>query len=585
MSKTTPNVKREAAGASEAEAGASAWLQPQKPLPGSEYSNGLSWRATCIAFVIVPLFIWTASWKVNEGILAFKKTAYALGLVSTHTNNTKNFLINFTNVSAASMPLLRGPSQNASQYSRIQESKKVRVSQSPLKATASNNLRGITPNTVNFVTDYVEAQPSARCLGKDYPHPFDAGAYSYLNDATVVCNGKDFTKLTLNNENRVELDMTECPSQPTWGLSVKQSDNTVWTKTVVLPRSGTPGIDFVFSKCRDVFTSFTGGRKTYSNLKMQPYKLPNSVLSKHSMAKPNVMVLLLDSLSWKRMELFLPKSYKFLKDLSNAYAFKFTSTVGYNTRPNLKAILGNGDVFQHATGMATSMFEDYSPDNALAKMYPFQHYKISGKNILKNYGNDIVNLYFKNKIPGCMHGEYWIQQHLRYIHSFWDIFSNKRKFHISKTYGCHLERSNNFVCGQNDGPLYEFLKDFLKKYTNTYLFLMSDHGFHWSKRGKFNEFVSGEYEHRNPIMYILSPKQIPLLLLNTKRFVSHYDVHNTLVYLLSGRPSSKGFNLITQELPLRRSCKDAGIPKKWCNCFTKKEGRTHLDSQQGEIGA
>ena len=72
---------------------------------------------------------------------------------------------------------------------------------------------------------------------------------------------------------------------------------------------------------------------------------------------------------------------------------------------------------------------------------------------------------------------------------------------------------------------------------------------------------------------------------NTKRFVSHYDVHKTLKYLLSGKntPTGKGKNLITQQIPDKRSCQDAGVPKKWCNCFVKTDGRKHLNSQKGEI--
>ena len=70
---------------------------------------------------------------------------------------------------------------------------------------------------------------------------------------------------------------------------------------------------------------------------------------------------------------------------------------------------------------------------------------------------------------------------------------------------------------------------------------------------------------------------------NTKRFISHYDVHQTLNYLVSGNTSPTGKNLITQQLPAKRSCKDAGVPKQWCNCFIKSDGTKHLHTEKGEM--
>jgi hypothetical protein len=112
---------------------------------------------------------------------------------------------------------------------------------------------------------------------------------------------------------------------------------------------------------------------------------------------------------------------------------------------------------------------------------------------------------------------------------------------------------------------------------------MSDHGLHWTKTGKFNEILPGEYEHRNPMLYVISPKSSATLKSNTKRFISHYDVHQTLTGLLSGQSTKNGINLLTEEVPLGRSCKDAGVPKNWCNCFVKADSTFHLDSQEGQI--
>lgn len=449
---------------------------------------------------------------------------------------------------------------------------------------ASYHLHLNSHSIKDYMTDDKEPQPSSKCLGRNDPHPYDTGIDDVYNiDVMSICHGADFTNLVLREDHRAELDMSDCQSHPTWGLTLKDAGKNKWEKTILLPRSQMQGVDFVYTQCVDKLKSFRGGHRTYSNLKIQPYKLPNLVLSKHSETKPNVLVLLLDSLSWKRMELFLPKTFKFLKQLETAYAFKFTSTTGLNTAPNAKVIFGNGDVFKKAQGMVTSLFEDYSPENVVAKMYPYKHYKISGNNILSNYGNDITKLYYHNNVPGCVHGEFWIQQHLKYVQKFWDIYPNERKFHVSKTYGCHMPTQNKMTCEQNDVPLQDFLKQYVKNSKNTYLFLMSDHGFHWTENQKFNQIITGEHEHRNPMLYIVSPKRNENLEANTKRFISHYDVHQTLNYLVSGNTSPTGKNLITQQLPAKRSCKDAGVPKQWCNCFIKSDGTKHLHSQKGEV--
>lgn len=451
-----------------------------------------------------------------------------------------------------------------------------------------HHLYKISPSIKNYMTDDQKKQPSDECLGRKHPHPYDTGADDvYKIDVTQMCHGADFTKLALREDRHVELDMDDCQHEPTWGLTLKGAGRNHWKKKVVLPRSSIPGVDYVYTLCRDNLKSFgVNPRRTHSNLKIQPYKLPGLALSGLSETSPSVMVLLLDSLSWKRADVFLPRTVDFLKNLKTAHAFRFTSTVGFNTAPNAKAIFDNGNIFKQARGMVSSLFEDYSPENAISQMYPYQHYRISGKNILQNYHSDITKLYHHNRVPGCMHGEFWIQQHLKYIQKFWNIYPEKRKFHVSKMYGCHMARSHIVACQQNDIPLVNFLQSFAAEYPHTYLFLMSDHGFHWNEKSKFNEIIAGEYEHRNPMLYIISPKQHENLELNTQRFVSHYDVQKTLTYLLSGENTSAataGENLIAGSLPEKRSCRDAGIPPKWCNCFIKTDGARHLSSREGEV--
>jgi hypothetical protein len=61
------------------------------------------------------------------------------------------------------------------------------------------------------------------------------------------------------------------------------------------------------------------------------------------------------------------------------------------------------------------------------------------------------------------------------------VYDKERKFHVAKPYGCHMPHHNRYMCNSNDGPLTDFLKDFVPANPNTAVIIASDHGFHWMK--------------------------------------------------------------------------------------------------------
>ena len=60
-----------------------------------------------------------------------------------------------------------------------------------------------------------------------------------------------------------------------------------------------------------------------------------------------------------------------------------------------------------------------------------------------------------------MHGEWWIEHHLRYIRRLWHAYPTRQKVHFSALYGCHGSfwrgGKNSVTCGSNDRPLARFL--------------------------------------------------------------------------------------------------------------------------------
>ena len=105
-----------------------------------------------------------------------------------------------------------------------------------------------------------------------------------------------------------------------------------------------------------------------------------------------------------------------------------------------------------------------------------------------------------------MHGEFWVNHHLRYINDLWNVWKEKRIFHVASMYGCHLNRLNRQLCQSYDYPMLHFLQNFLPANPHTTVFFLSDHGYHWVEN-EFNDFVAGEFEHRNPVLWLVHPLQ------------------------------------------------------------------------------
>lgn len=372
-----------------------------------------------------------------------------------------------------------------------------------------------------------------------------------------------------------------------------------WERPMELPLGDgrPPGVDWVYTSCNDEKKG--NGESSHTNLRVLAHAVPSlPTVPSGAPSAPSVLVLLIDSLSRRRFELDMPETHALLRSMPTAHAFPHSSVFGQNTDPNVAELLESSreTVFHAAqrNEVVSSVWDDYCPEHGACEFYPFKHHKVC-TNLLCNYGKDIRELYHDVPSPGCRHGEWWYNQQLRYIDSLWKAYPGKRKFHFGTHNGCHMGRSNSEVCNSNDAVLAAFLRDFVPANPDTIIVLTSDHGFHWMKVEEFNEQIAGELEHRTPLLEILTPEAFDTTVLkgNTGRFVSHRDVHATLLGMLGGwrTPSDAhasgglGIDLMKAEVPERRSCHDAGIPRAWCNCFRRATPADDcwLDSKIGEV--
>jgi len=119
---------------------------------------------------------------------------------------------------------------------------------------------------------------------------------------------------------------------------------------------------------------------------------------------------------------------------------------------------------------------------------------------------------------------------------------------------------------------------------DTAILVLSDHGIHYGTY--YDGCDAGLLEHATPLLYALLPRAVlaahprleAALGANRRRLVSPFDLHATLLHMLSypARPllpdwSEAAMRLrpksILSPLPARRSCEDAGIPAGVCPCL------------------
>ncbi len=118
---------------------------------------------------------------------------------------------------------------------------------------------------------------------------------------------------------------------------------------------------------------------------------------------------------------------------------------------------------------------------------------------------------------------------------------------------------------------------------NTAVLLLSDHGIHYGKY--YDRAKAGPSEHAMPVFYALFPRAhlarhpriSRALCVNQRRLVSPFDVHATLLHMLSypeppalpdwsGHSSPMRPRSLLSIVPRDRTCAEAGVPPEACPC-------------------
>ena len=226
-------------------------------------------------------------------------------------------------------------------------------------------------------------------------------------------------------------------------------------------------------------------------------------------------------------------------------------------------------------GYSTSLLESYS--DQLHNYIPSRAIdRILAKNYFGEYSADTVELYTKNS--GCLANTTWVVDEIfDYLR---DRFMTMRRggwFSINNIVDSHSEDElNNYAV--MDSKFHDFLFHLSESRVldNTILILLGDHGLHghdWKQLWR-------EFDHRNPFLQFLIGKNvmgfndiINHLEANSDKLVTHGDIYITFARFSNTSLSlflPNTVDLFREDVSNNRTCRTAGIPDEWCNCWVPK---------------
>lgn len=184
---------------------------------------------------------------------------------------------------------------------------------------------------------------------------------------------------------------------------------------------------------------------------------------------------------------------------------------------------------------------------------------------------------FAESTKNCVGDRTETEVMLQWLLDYARLFRDRRFFGFS--WVTRLTHDTPNLLHATDRYYYEFLRDLKDSgvLENTVIVFLSDHGLRF---GDILETYVGKLEERLPVCYVVLPQQLRRMYphlarnvqTNTRRLTSPFDVYETLKHLLhfddterTADTSERGISVF-YEIPLERTCSDAGIAPHWCTC-------------------
>uniref|UniRef100_A0A7E4ZRH1 Sulfatase N-terminal domain-containing protein n=1 Tax=Panagrellus redivivus TaxID=6233 RepID=A0A7E4ZRH1_PANRE len=331
---------------------------------------------------------------------------------------------------------------------------------------------------------------------------------------------------------------------------------------------------------------------------------------------PNVYIIVIDSMSHSSLLRTMPKTVEMLKSEFGAIPFPHLNKVGSNSRPNgfgflfgkqLRNIskspisVGYGSDYK---GESESCFKPLDDDQHVFSLFKGQGYKTAYmddwatnaftfpncvgfnrsemidhtmKPFFLRIGVGIHTYQSSNVAKSMLKGNKIDEIMFPYLEKYIDAYPDAPKFSLMwSSYLAH--DNNNNLFGEDD-----FFADFFtrnkKKFDNSYIFLMADHGMRY---GDIRRTKIGEMEDSNPALMVILPESVrqnfevmDTVVQNSQKLISHYDLYATFVDIarsenINGKEIVLHGSSILRPLPQPRTCDHLRIPIEFCTCTYPK---------------
>ena len=319
-------------------------------------------------------------------------------------------------------------------------------------------------------------------------------------------------------------------------------------------------------------------------------------------SKPNVLIFGFDSVSRHMFQRLLPETHKYFTRNLGGHILEGYNIVGDGTPQALLPILtGKSETeipevrrgqkgAKHVDEAVTFIWTKYQKEGYITqwgedmanvgtfnlrmlgfKKQPVDHY-------MRPFYLSAIPIY-NRFLPNCLGSRGRHQVFIDWIKE--GLTTNKGNRMFTFGFFGELSHDDNNKLALADKDVVAFLK-FLQNdghLENTVLILMSDHGVRF---GSFRKTEQGKLEERMPYFGFRFPdwfrrkfpRHIENFKVNTKRLVTPFDVHETLLdilYLSESAPDigslfSRGISLF-KEVPRARTCAHASIEPHFCACL------------------
>ena len=324
----------------------------------------------------------------------------------------------------------------------------------------------------------------------------------------------------------------------------------------------------------------------------------------------NILFLFIDSLSRAQFVRKMKKTQKFLEQFyGNNDKFEFYQMIKYHsllffTMPNTNPMFYGESMFNKN---GTSLIRAFKEKGFITA----QCNNICGRELydlekeynltldFEDFDHENIAMfcdpnYFKNESPytafigpyalkrRCLYGKDTFEYIFEYSEKFWKAYEDEPKFLRLAFQEAH--EGTQEVITLLDEALYTFLMDFLNKgyLDKTAIFFVSDHGnnmFGFNEIFKFEDYI---LEKSLPSWIMLLPSsnnntEIEIIKSNEQKFVTAYDIHETLLDILNMEQNShyrsKNGKSIYKNINVeKRNCNfyKKEIDSQWCRCINYK---------------